>query len=271
MTSEQSHSSPAETERDETASPVIICLLGNFRLLVAGEVMPVGARAKSEELLSLLALQAERRVPREQLLQAVWPESDPALARTSLRVLVHQLHRLLGPALHGDTPVQHERGYYRLNLGAGIGVDLLTFDRLIEVGNRHLQAGNVRLAVPMYERAAKLYRGDLQVASNVQVIVERERLRARYLTLLAQLAESYFQAGDYSIALRYLWKLLGCDAYREDAYRLIMRCFVRSGERAAALRQYQVCIDMLRAEFDAVPEAATVALYEQIRRNPGAV
>jgi hypothetical protein len=47
-----------------------------------------------------------------------------------------------------------------------------------------------------------------------------------------------------------------------------MRCYVRRGERAAALHHYQVCIDMLQTEFDAVPETATIALFDQIRLAP---
>src|SRR5438093_12885719 len=85
--------------------PVMLCLLGNFRLLVAGELIPIHPGGKSEALLSLLALHAGQRVARERLIQTLWPESDPVLARTSLRVLVHHLHTLLGPALQGATPV----------------------------------------------------------------------------------------------------------------------------------------------------------------------
>ncbi len=52
---------------------------------------------------------------------------------------------------------------------------------------------------------------------------------------------------------------------REDAYRMLMRCYIRRGERAAALNLYRRCVDILRAEFDAVPEPTTTALFEQIR------
>ena len=44
------------------------------------------------------------------------------------------------------------------------------------------------------------------------------------------------------------------DHGREDVHRVVMRCYVRRGERAAALRHYQVCAHILRAEFDAAPE-----------------
>lgn len=265
---EQNQPQHADSSGHDARWPVMLCLLGNFRLLVAGELIPIHPGGKSEALLSLLALQSGRRMPRERLVQTLWPASDPALGLRSLNTLVYNLHKLLGPALKGATPVLHEDGYYRLNTEAGIGVDVTIFDRFVAEGDQHMQAGNTVATLDAYTRAAVLYRGDLCFAADAHAIMERERLRARYLTLLAQLGEYHYLEGNYSIALEYLWRLLVRDPYREDAHRLVMRCYVRRGERAAALHHYRICVDVLRAEFDAAPEAATVALFDQIRLEP---
>src|SRR5437867_620418 len=124
MIPEQNQPHHADSSRDDAPWPVTICLLGNFRLLVAGKLISTRAGGKSEALLSLLALRFGQRVPREQIIQALWPESEPVLGRNSLHNLVHHLHKLLGPALQGVAPVLHEDGYYRLNNAAGIGVDV---------------------------------------------------------------------------------------------------------------------------------------------------
>jgi hypothetical protein len=50
-----------------------------------------------------------------------------------------------------------------------------------------------------------------------------------------------------------------------------MRCHVRLGERAQALRQYRVCRQILEREFGALPEPSTQALFAQIRLDPGSV
>jgi DNA-binding SARP family transcriptional activator len=207
-------------------------------------------------------------MPRERLVQALWPASDLALGLHSLNTLVYNLHKLLGSALNGPAPVLHEDGYYRLNSEAGIGVDVTLFDRLVADGGQQMQARDTVAALDAYTRAATLYRGDLCFAADAHTLMERERLRARYLTLLSQLAEFHYQADDYNTALEYLWRLLTRDPCREDAHRLVMRCYVRRGERAAALHHYQVCVDVLRTEFDAIPEPATVALFQQIRLEP---
>jgi DNA-binding SARP family transcriptional activator len=268
MIYEQNQLHDACLPRNDAPWPIMLCLLGNFRLLVAGELIPIHPGGKSEALLSLLALQSSRRMPRERLVQTLWPARDPALGLRSLNTLVYNLHKLLGPVLNGAAPVLHEDGYYRLNIEAGIGVDVTLFDRLVADGGQYMQADDTTAAFHAYTRAAALYRGDLCFAADAHTLMERERLLARYLTLLADLAELHYQAGDFAIALEYLWQLLVRDPCREDAHRLVMRCYVRRGERAAALHHYQVCVDVLRTEFDAAPEAATVALFNQIRLEP---
>jgi two-component SAPR family response regulator len=109
--SEQNQAQPAGSCSDNTSWPIMICLLGTFRLLQAGALIPLRAGGKSEALLALLALQSGRRVAREQLVQALWPESDSALGLRSLNTLVYRLHKLLGPSLQGTAPILHEDGY----------------------------------------------------------------------------------------------------------------------------------------------------------------
>jgi hypothetical protein len=52
---------------------------------------------------------------------------------------------------------------------------------------------------------------------------------------------------------------------------MVMRTYVRSGARAQALRQYQLCRLILQDEFDAVPEPATDRLFDLLRTDPGQV
>src|SRR5260370_20748796 len=108
---------------DDASWPIMLRLLGNFRVLQAGQLVPVRAGSRTEALLAHLGLQHGRRVPREQLVQMLWPASDLAHALHSLNTTVYTLHKRLGPALRNLAPVLHEDGYYRLNVEAGIGVD----------------------------------------------------------------------------------------------------------------------------------------------------
>src|SRR5262249_30035380 len=58
------------------------------------------------------------------------------------------------------------------------------------------------------------------------------------------------------------------DALQEPVYRAVMSLYARLGRRQAALRQYQVCMDALKRELNAQPEAETTHLYQQILKTP---
>ena len=251
--------------------PILICLLGNFYVLKRGQPVRVSNGGKAEALLSALALQSDYCVSRDGLLGILWPNTHSELAVQSLNSLVYTLHKRLGDAIGGAAPVLHADGYYLLNVEAGVGVDVACFDVLARMGDQQAGAGNQSAAVAAYDRALHWYRGDVCAGNDLHAVLERERLRARYLALLTHLADYHFSEGNYAACLDYAQRLLDKDPCREDAHRLIMRCFVRRGERAQALRQYRLCQDILRAEFDAVPEPATTALFDTVRLYPDSV
>lgn len=257
--------------RGDNTWPIMICLLGDFRFLVDGTPIQLPVGGKMETLLAYLALQNKGRIPRERLIQALWPSSDLIHGLSSLNTLVYNLHKLLGSLLEGVPLVLPEEGYYCFNPRVRVGVDVRLFNLLLQRADQNLEKGNPAEAFVVYQKAAELYRNDLCIAPDIQTIMEREHLRTRYLNLLVKLAKTCYQSDNYNLSLEYLWKLLGYDPYREDAHRLIMQCYVRKGERAAALRQYQVCVDLLYSEFKAAPETATTDLFNQICNNPGSI
>jgi len=259
------------TARIDRDWPLLICLLGDFRVLKAGQPAAGTNSSKARTLLYVLGLRGGS-VEREALLFALWPHSTVSLASQSLHSLVHNLHKVLGDAIAGAPPIVHADGYYRLNVEAGVGVDTTRFLDLADTGERRMSMGDRAGAIDAFDRAIALYRGDLcSYGEDSQAAVEREYLRARYLTLLAHVAEYQYDAGNYATCLAYAQRLLVNDPCREDAHLLAMRCYVRRGERAEALRQYRLCESILQAEFGVQPEPATTALFDRVSHDPDEV
>ena len=251
--------------------PIVICLLGSFFLLKMGHPIRVASGGKAEILLCILALQSNYCASRDRLLSLLWPVTQPTLAVQSLNSLIYSLRKQLGDAIGGAAPILYSDGYYQLNVEAGVGVDVASFDALVNAGEQLAITGDSRAAAETYRNALRLYRGDLCAGIDWHAVLERERLHVRYLNLLAHLAEYAFGENNYAACLDYARRLLDKDPCREDAHRLIMRCYVRQGERAQALRQYRLCQNILHVELDAVPEPATITLYDQMRLDPGSV
>lgn len=122
-------------------------------------------------------------------------------------------------------------------------------------------------------KAADLYRGDFldgfylrhAPAFEEWVLGQRERLRQTALRVFQALADHHAARGDNALAIQYTGHLLALDPWREEAHRQMMSLLARSGQRSAALSQYETCRRLLRKELGIEPTDKTTALYRRIR------
>jgi len=117
----------------------------------------------------------------------------------------------------------------------------------------------------LLERALSLYRGDYLPGIYADwSALERERLRTRYLVALETLAQLYSTGRNLRRAVELYHRVLGLDPYREAVHRDVMRCYQRLGDRAAAIRQYQTCVEVLREDLGLSPARETEEAYLEI-------
>ncbi|MSP12056.1 MAG: hypothetical protein EXR62_03760 [Chloroflexi bacterium] len=255
----------------ESTPLMLICLLGDFLLLQRGKPLAVREGSKTQQLLRYLGVYYSQGVSRAKLLESLWPDTDTEFAGQSLNSLIYSLRKFISCESPAASPVLHIDGHYTLNVAAGTDVDIAAFERWIDLGDQQARKGHRGEAIKSYCRAIKLYRGDLWTDTDLVFVLERERLRARYLLLLAKVADFYYEVADFSTCLSHAQQLLHHDPCREDAHRIVMRCYVRLGARSQALHQYRLCETILQHEFNAPPEASTLKLFDQIRLNPESI
>ena len=97
--------------------------------------------------------------------------------------------------------------------------------------------------------------------------------RAEYLEALSDALRalaSSAEAGETSdAALQATRKLVALDPLDEAARRQFMQLLAQSGNRAEAIRQYEICANLLEDELGIEPDAATQGLLKQVRRSKG--
>ena len=126
---------------------VTIRLLGGFAALVDGEAVPEQAwrLKKARELVKLLGLAPRHQLHREQVMDLLWRERDPAAAANNLYQVVHAARRALGA-----DAIELRDELLRLRAE----VDVERFDRAVLDARR---AGTPAA----YRAALSLYRGEL--------------------------------------------------------------------------------------------------------------
>jgi len=234
-------------------------LLGGFELRRRGKVVRLPTR-KAEALLAYLALAPQRVHARDALTTLLWGEVSDQSARASLR----QTLFLIGKALNRAAIVVEGRS---LVLAPGVlQIDVADFERLR--ANADTEA---------LERAAELYGGDLLAGIVVNepsfeewLRGERQRLREGLMAVLSRLMAVYRQTGDADRAIQIALRLVVLEPLEEDAHRMLMRLYMDKGRRAAALQQYQSCVEVLQRELGAEPAAETRTLYREILQSEAA-
>jgi predicted ATPase/DNA-binding SARP family transcriptional activator len=207
-----------------------------FRILGALEVtsdagdVDLGA-PRQRALLALLALNGNRVVPRDRIIDALWGDAPPRTARNSLQVAVHGLRKALG----ADRVERRGTGY-RLALRAG-ELDLERFSELVE---RAAEEDPARASETLREALA-LHRGtalsDLPEAPFV--VLERERIEELRLVALERRIEADLQVGRHDQLVAELEALAAEHPYRERLRAQLMLALVRSGRQAEALDAFR--------------------------------
>lgn len=82
---------------------------------------------------------------------------------------------------------------------------------------------------------------------------------------LRQLTDCYRLWGRYEKALEYAWRQAALAPWNEEVHQQVMRLLALTGQRTAALSQYDACRRYLKNELGVEPGLETIRLYEQIR------
>jgi predicted ATPase len=85
------------------------------------------------------------------------------------------------------------------------------------------------------------------------------------LDALYRLASFYERRGDCEQARRYAAWQLELDPWREEAHQQMMRALALSGQRSAALAQFETCRRVLKKELNAEPMHESITLIERIK------
>lgn len=249
------------------ASPGLsLQFLGTFTVTRDGTPVTGFRTDKARALLAYLAIERDRPHTRSMLAALLWPDMPEATALQNLRQTVFRLRHALDDERATPPFLLTTVHDLRVNPASDYHLDVATFEQTAKQGIQ----GRDRAQL---EQAATLYGGELLRGFSLPdselfgewLLLQREQLQRLMLDVLSTLTTMLLEAGDYSAAQRYAQQQLALDNWRESAYRQLMEALAASGQRNAALIQYENCRRVLLAGLSVEPEKATVALYEQIR------
>jgi len=230
---------------------------------------------KPRQVLSLLALNADRVVPVDTLTEELWGEHPPRSARTTLQTYILQLRELISTALKQDpetTPPRTAKdvlattpGGYQLNTSNGT-YDVRQFERLTGTGYRSMDANDFPAAARQLREALDLWNGNAlaDVHAGPQLHMEVRRLEESRLCALDQRIEADLRLGRHRELLGELTVLVQRYRTHETLHGQLMVALHRSGRRREALDVYQRLRTALVRELGIEPSAGLRRLQRAV-------
>ena len=248
-----------------------VYLFGPPQIELDGRPIDV-SRRKTKALLVYLAVTRTRH-ERETLATLLWPESDHRRAHGSLRRHLSELNRTLG-----DDWLDAGRNTVGLHDPASLWLDIDQFAQHVAELETHAHSTDevCPACTASLTQAAGLYRDDLLAGFTLPDCPEFDEwqffqadgLRQILATVLDRLVMAHMEERAAAMALPYARRRLNLDPLHEPAHQQLIRLYLETGERAAAVRQYERCVQTLEDELDVSPSEETAALYEHIRGSP---
>ncbi|MFH1277599.1 MAG: BTAD domain-containing putative transcriptional regulator [Candidatus Eisenbacteria bacterium] len=257
-------------------SPLRIYALGPLRVEGGGRCLELGdwKSARALRLFQLLLVHRFRWVPRDQLIETLWPDGDPAKGTNNFRQTIHLLRRVLrsgGEDAKSSPYILVHNESCRLEAGEGARYDVAEFEETIRLAEESRRSSVPEEANRLLRRAIEIYRGPFLAESPYEEFAadDRERLRDLFLRGLERLVSTLFEETRWEEAAAYARRGLAEDPYEEEFHFHLAAAHERLGHKQEALAAYHRYEEMMIRELDLLPSERMKKLADRIVRLGG--
>ena len=252
-------------------SGIRIETLGQFNVFSGNKVVITAAfeGAKPLLLLKSIVLHGSRDIPKEILIDDLWPEATAKAGEKNFKINLHRLRKAIEPDF------KKEFGYAYIIQKAGlISLDpklvTLDVDEFIAFGAMAMENeknNRFETALEWYDKAVKIYKGDYFAEEPYLgwIFRKREFFKSRYIEFLQKKAMLHEELNQMNKAID-TWQLI-CEAepYLEAVYQNLMILYADSGQKNRAMAVFQECRALLKKDLGTEPDVQTLDIFYKIK------
>jgi DNA-binding SARP family transcriptional activator len=239
-----------------------IACFGNFEIRRGGQLIEKCPNRSGQTILRYLLVQAGYSAPAEQLIEVIWPENAPKVARNKLHIAISALRG----SLHHGLAQSAGCGYLSCkNHVYSLNPDLIHTD--VEDFLSHYQRGQKgENQAYHFEQACGLFKGPFlqdEIYADWSFLL-REDFNDKYIEMCKTLSKHYLHKRAYDEAANWAKLILTRDQSDECAHRLLMQIYADQGYRSKAIQQYNLCEQILSRELGVEPLQVTTEFYKSL-------
>jgi DNA-binding SARP family transcriptional activator/tetratricopeptide (TPR) repeat protein len=250
-------------DRADTPKPRIE-ILGPLKIFHGGAEVQIPS-GKLQCLLALLALQPQRLVPTDEIVDMLWEDAPPKSCSNLIHTYANRLRAILGSGTSELTLLSRRNLGYLLH-GGPDHLDVMRFEEELADAQRLHQAGHADAARLGFEVALDIWRGSVLsgLPARLRLHPDATALTKRRTDTTIAFTELAISAGKSGEAVGRLQALVAEDPLQEQLQAMLMRALAASGQQAAALAVFASVRTQLVAELGIEPGADLAAAYRGV-------
>ncbi len=235
-------------------------LLGPLAASVDDGPIVIGG-PKQRLVLAHLLLRANRTVPMDHLIDAVWGEEPPDTARATLQTYVSRLRGVLGSErIEGEAPG------YRFHADRE-EIDAFRFETLLKEASE--DGLEPKAALEVLDEALELWRGPAlaDLAFEPSLLGEIARLEELRLVAVEERIAARLDLGQHLEVVAELEAATAAHPTRERLWGQLILALYRSGRQAEALAAFDRARELLADELGIDPSRELQDIHERVLRQ----
>lgn len=231
-------------------------------------------RPAARRLFQYFVLNQGKTLPRDRILEDLWPDSAPDAARSSFKTVYSWLRKAIEPYLRPKSPSRYimvDQETYTFNPQKStelLNSDVTEFELTVRMVLKAADDYDVRPLPPNFVAALEGWKPLLpELSFEAWTLEARERLLNLYVQGCLYAVSAMLDVDKAIDAALWAERALTLAPWSEEAWQGLIRAQARQGNRSLALKSYEAAVTALKRELDVPPSALLEWLARRLRAD----
>ena len=211
-----------------------------------------------------------KKILADTIIENVWPDHESYDPNNMLRAQIFRLRQLIKKSFPKDgdeknyMSINFSNGYYSLEVGKNVRIDIDEFNHLIELGDEKF-IDDIDSAVENYEKALEIYKGTYLEENGYELwlVPMKNYYKSLYLKTLFKLLKILESQQDYKKVIKICQNAIIYEPEDENIHIHLMEAMLKLGQTKDAESHYKYILFLLNKD----PESGTSTALKEINRK----
>jgi DNA-binding SARP family transcriptional activator len=251
---------------------VYIRTLGSFDVRIGEKSLLEEAKRSYRiyKLLQYFITFRNKKLLAENIIENLWDEHESLEPKNILRAQIFRIRQTLKKLLPDEDGesyfnISFQNGYYSLQIGKHVSIDVDEFEALIREGDANTE-NDINHSINCYKKALELYKGPYLEENPYEMwlVPVRNYYSRLYFKTLSKLIEIYREMGKHEDIIEICETAISIEPYNEITHIYLIEAMLGLGQIREAISHYEHIVPILEKESGNKPSLSIKDMYKKI-------